>query len=391
MNLTLLLFLLLLLEQALLSPVSSYPKIISLGIGITLCWFIAHTKNWLWWLFAAGLAAAHQGLWLIAIFYMQWYGSKITILNELVKQLNAARPSFLPAFVLVHSNEVAGLVVLAAPVGIVGILAGYTLLTRRQIVKGILLFITASGWSVINLFIIVLTQSRATWVGYAAAIAIVGLGWGSRLRWAALIVVLLLAVGVYFGRNHPAVATQLQALQGLSETKTVAQALNPASLTYRLRLWSNALLMVQDFGFTGTGLDQLRRLVPTLPLYYSFGNEDVAHAHNMLLHTAVELGIPGLVVYLAFLIQLVIAARQALHPARTRLWQRSAAWGLAGGLLAHFVFGLTDAVALGALPGVFWWAQAGLLLALASNVATREQSRHGAALLGLSASAKPAQ
>jgi hypothetical protein len=35
---------------------------------------------------------------------------------------------------------------------------------------------------------------------------------------------------------------------------------------------------------------------------------------------------------------------------------RLMALGLLGGLLAHFLYGLTDAVALGAKPGfLFWW------------------------------------
>jgi len=35
---------------------------------------------------------------------------------------------------------------------------------------------------------------------------------------------------------------------------------------------------------------------------------------------------------------------------------RLLALGLLGGLLAHFIYGMTDAVALGAKPGfLFWW------------------------------------
>lgn len=46
---------------------------------------------------------------------------------------------------------------------------------------------------------------------------------------------------------------------------------------------------------------------------------------------------------------------------------RALATGLGGGLLAHMVFGLTDAVTLGAKPGVLFWMLLGLVVALESR------------------------
>ena len=43
---------------------------------------------------------------------------------------------------------------------------------------------------------------------------------------------------------------------------------------------------------------------------------------------------------------------------------RALTLGLGGGLFAHFIFGLTDAVALGALPGVLFWMLLGLITGL---------------------------
>jgi hypothetical protein len=40
------------------------------------------------------------------------------------------------------------------------------------------------------------------------------------------------------------------------------------------------------------------------------------------------------------------------------------ALGLGGGLLAHLLYGLTDAVALGAKPGVLFWMLLGLIAGL---------------------------
>jgi hypothetical protein len=38
-----------------------------------------------------------------------------------------------------------------------------------------------------------------------------------------------------------------------------------------------------------------------------------------------------------------------------RGWSRFVATGVGAGLLAHFVYGMTDTVALGAKPGIFFW------------------------------------
>ncbi len=43
---------------------------------------------------------------------------------------------------------------------------------------------------------------------------------------------------------------------------------------------------------------------------------------------------------------------------------RSLTLGLGGGLLAHLLYGLTDAVALGAKPGVLLWMLLGLIAGL---------------------------
>jgi predicted lipid-binding transport protein (Tim44 family) len=49
--------------------------------------------------------------------------------------------------------------------------------------------------------------------------------------------------------------------------------------------------------------------------------------------------------------------------------------GLGGGLLAHLLYGLTDAVSLGAKPGILFWILLGLITALHKQ--TQEQLRAG--------------
>ncbi len=89
----------------------------------------------------------------------------------------------------------------------------------------------------------------------------------------------------------------------------------------------------------------------------------VTHAHNELLQVAVDLGIPGLVGYVALLTTFAVTAWRAYHALNDR-WLRALIVGLACGMLAHQVFGLTDAFLLGTKPGVVMWVFMGLIAAL---------------------------
>jgi hypothetical protein len=90
------------------------------------------------------------------------------------------------------------------------------------------------------------------------------------------------------------------------------------------------------------------------------------------LQAGVDLGVPGLVAYAglwlgasAMLLRLWRSAGRA-GPADAGLASlgRPLAVGLGGGLFAHFLFGFTDTVALGAKPGVLWWFLLGLIASL---------------------------
>jgi putative inorganic carbon (HCO3(-)) transporter len=90
---------------------------------------------------------------------------------------------------------------------------------------------------------------------------------------------------------------------------------------------------------------------------------DVAHAHNQLLQAAVDLGLPGLIAYLA----LWIGAAHMLHDRSASVTEHSlnsVAGALGAALVAQFVFGLADAIALGAKVGWFFWLTLGLIASL---------------------------
>ena len=72
----------------------------------------------------------------------------------------------------------------------------------------------------------------------------------------------------------------------------------------RAEIWSRALYVIEDFPLTGMGMNTFRRVMPVLYPTTPIGSndaliEDVGHAHNHLLQAALDLGLPGLIAYLA--------------------------------------------------------------------------------------------
>ena len=82
------------------------------------------------------------------------------------------------------------------------------------------------------------------------------------------------------------------------------------------------------------------------------------HAHNLFLQVAVDLGIPGLIVWLAILLGAIYSAWQAQREAaRSKLgWMRGFAVGLLACQAALVVHGMVDAVTWGMVrPAPLVW------------------------------------
>jgi putative inorganic carbon (HCO3(-)) transporter len=117
--------------------------------------------------------------------------------------------------------------------------------------------------------------------------------------------------------------------------------------------------MLHDFPFTGIGLGQFDSVFKALYAPVRIPDDlFIAHAHNLLLQYAVELGVPGVLACallgLAFFRQVWIAIR-ADDPLL-----RWTGLGLALGVLGFLVYGLTDAIAPGARGGLLLWVVLGL-------------------------------
>jgi putative inorganic carbon (HCO3(-)) transporter len=104
----------------------------------------------------------------------------------------------------------------------------------------------------------------------------------------------------------------------------------------------------------GIGLNEFRAV------YYP-REQPVPHAHNIVLQTALDVGVVGSVAYWGLLAVLLGCARQAVT--RNVPLAGSVAGGSAVALIASTLFGVVDAVPLGAKIGLFQWVASGLILA----------------------------
>lgn len=334
-------------------PDLTLPRVLALVWGVAVFYTVA------------GHARGERALWMAVAVYLalgtaiagvgmlgtQWL-FKLDLLAGTVRRLPAALRGLPGAEAGFHPNEVAGTLTWFIPLQVALLacwLVGGRDAGRTRLAGGLLV-----GSTALTLVTLLLTQSRGGWAGVAVAslVMLTLAGRRSRIVAAGLACVALLVVALV-GPGR-----MMEVLSGAPVRGTVG-ALN---LSFRLELWKVALWGIADFPFTGMGLGAFRKVALLLyPLSidpdYAFG-----HAHNHLLHTGVELGLPGLVAYLAVWLLaawLVVAAYR-----HTQGWRRALAVGCGGALVAYFVYGTTDTVALGAKPGVVLWYLMGLIVAL---------------------------
>ena len=273
----------------------------------------------------------------------------------------------------IHPNQIAGALTLYLPLTVA--LVGGWAFRRGSSASRPLLLAGCVAFLVLVVGVLVLTQSRSGWIGGVAGLLALGVLWClmSRRRWArALGVVLPLLVFaiVVGGILHVGPRRVGEVLYDAGSDAPVEAMVGSITIAGRVEVWSRALYAIQNFPFTGCGLGTFRRVVHVYPLFLTGPGYDIAHAHNIFLQTALDLGLPGLVAYLALL---GIAGTLCWRWARrgdSPLTQ-SAALGLLAGLVGLHVYGLTDAMPLGSNPGLAFWVALGL-------VASLEQGSRGA-------------
>ncbi len=360
--------------QASLFPDLTIPKVAGLILGLATFRAIA---------FAVGsgrsltLALAlfcliGVGILVIGTLGAEW-GTKVSLMTLFIQKIPRLIPKLPESQAeAVHPNQLAGTLALYLPVA-VNLVLGWRF-SRRSLIRSLIMLIGGVLFMVLMASILLLTQSRSGWMGGLAGIMGTLALWGAVLprsswrKWVAwgVLVVGIAIVLVGFVRIGP------EGLRRIWEEPAIESPFGPLStLEFRKEVWRWAWVGIQDFPLTGCGLGTFRRIGRVLYLFNPAAvspDYDIAHAHNIFLQTALDLGIPGLVAYLALLMTaLALCWRAALTPPPAEGGGggvRALSLGLAAGLIALHVYGLTDALALGSKPAAAFWYALGLVAAL---------------------------
>lgn len=194
----------------------------------------------------------------------------------------------------------------------------------------------AGGLFWVGMAALILGQSRMAIFGVIAGLALVAWTLIPALRWrwlaigglALLTAFELALVGGLFGSDEV----------GISER-------DESSWGARILIWESAAAIIADHPLTGAGLNMFRdgRVRALYPVA-GYEQQVLPHAHNAWLQIGTDMGIAG--------IALLVLWQGVTAWVLWRIWRfggiqsRLIAVGCGGGLLAHAIFGLADAIPL---------------------------------------------
>jgi putative inorganic carbon (hco3(-)) transporter len=138
----------------------------------------------------------------------------------------------------------------------------------------------------------------------------------------------------------------------------------------RVGIWRQAAELSAQAPLTGIGLAVFPLVAQQAAAPAA---QPVAHAHNMLLQAALDLGWPGALAYTALVAAAGIGAARSGWRFR-RGARAGAAWGLAAAVLALSLHGLIDTITVSSRAGLIVWYVLGLATAVGGAGAWRPEA-----------------
>lgn len=293
-------------------------------------------------LITLGLVTLGVSLALVAPVAVEWHKNKIGLIPNTIYNWF---PLLLPD--PVHPNVMAAIMVMIFPLPLAFVLNRQPAPTPLQR----LIWWCALGVAFLLGLILLLTRSRG---GYIALVAeMITVFWFCRHRiWAVIMLVGWVSGGAWFvsGSLQPASAT----VSALADTNTFA---------FRLTVWKTAVAMIRDFPFTGVGMGTFNDVATRL---YPFPVVPTPGTHNLYLQVAVDLGLMGLIAFLAILLLALFLGRRSLQWARQTndFFLIPMIIGTMAGIVAFMVHGLVDIVVWGTRTAFMPWVLIGLITAV---------------------------
>lgn len=329
-----------------------------------------------WWItlgifLAIGLGVAGLGL------ISATRANKVGFLASLFSHLPLVRTSLLGADQSMNPNLVAGTILWTLPIFFV--LSFFVTKQFRWMYHALGMFrawvilISVIAATVFISGVFVLMQSRSAYLGLFGTIFILGII-NAVIRRKRIVVLGMLALSFLFLTGILILVPQAFWQNGWSGN-IVMDSASADTLDTRLEIWSRALYGIEDFPFTGMGMDTFRRVVHVLyPLFLISPEIETIHAHNEYLQCALDLGVPGLISFIALYIGsygMLFAIWRAIE--RDGLISEQGTLGTIGrlmvlglgiGLFSHMIYGLTDATMFVARYDIVFWVLIGLVAGL---------------------------
>ncbi|NCF66786.1 MAG: hypothetical protein GWP61_12485 [Chloroflexi bacterium] len=330
----------------------SFPKIAGLILGIAYFYGgVQHARQY------------HEGEYhLLSLIFIAGTGMALVGFLSIISITSFADIAAVPSTALsnilgrtVNPNELAGVLGWLLPLLLASTIGFWRPMWRSGHWWPRLLHLILVAMLLFNAMVLLATRSRGGVLSICVALIVmlaVRFRWG---RWLLLVIVTAsIALGFYL---------DLGAFL-LGDTQTAADL----GLQGRLEIWSRALYGLADFPLTGMSMNGFRQIVHVLyPLFTIALDFDLGHAHNHLLQAGLDLGIIGLIAYLGIWILSLTLLWIGWRNSR-RHSDRVLIVGLSGSLTAGWVFGILDAIALGARPGFLWWLLLALLVTVFDSV-----------------------
>ncbi len=286
-------------------------------------------------------ALSGLGLALMAAINVQWAIGKLAFVPASLFQQFPAQFTD-----TIHPNVLAGSLILLLPIILAELLFAWRELGRfeRTVnLVGLLAMLT----------VILMTLSRGAWMALGVVVVLMPI-----LRWRRGWIGLALISSLFIGLSLW--SSPMTILEALASSGTIG------GIEGRLEIWSRAMYMIEDFPFTGIGMGSFNEAADTLYPFLTYAPGTVAHAHNLFLQIAVDLGVPGLIGWLMVFGSVIQCSWKLYRSGKTAKMGLAAGLG-AGlfcsqlGLAAH---GMTDSVTWGMVrPAPFVWAVWGLAAA----------------------------
>jgi putative inorganic carbon (HCO3(-)) transporter len=319
-------------------PEVTAPQVYRLLTGLALFFAVV---NWLnrsertGWI-AIGVASIPPALAVVAMFGVEWSSYKFSIIPASIYDTFSILMQD-----TIHPNVLAGNMAVVLPFSLALLFHPWGDNSIKPILR-ILLSIVLGALTIFSVVILVLTQSRGAWAAFGLACVLIVV---LRFRWGWISVLLVGISSLVAGYTYLDVSWLKRWLYS---------SYMIGDLASRIELWTRGLFMIRDYFFTGIGMGTFAQ---TTNAIYPLAGDSPPHVHNLFLQVGVDLGMPGLVVWLAIFSLVTWSAwRVFCDQGKENSLRRSLALGFLGSQAALALHGMVDCVTWGMVrPAPLIW------------------------------------